>query len=359
MKQEKQNKIDAAHLTASAENFEMNSEADDPTSRPVSMLARSSQPIEHPYWGVIAHDIDGVVHKQSIPIDYAHNDNEVIGYLDSLTATPDGLQATGRLVSFTPEDRAAEVIFKSEKGVPYEASINFAGEPLELENVTEGQTASVNGYELTGPAVIVRKWTCRGVAVAPYGADQGTSTALLSNKPQITAKWSNNPMAEEKKFDHEEGHDGPLEPVDGVCPDGYEVSEDGTACVAVAEAPADEAPAESETEQKADAVEMTADAETVELDEVRRFTEAFGQRGVEMLLAGQTFEEAKADHYELMSQQNAELKTENERLRGRLEQIAKLNGEASDDALDFSPAPEAAKTGRAGLASLIKLPNRN
>ena len=351
--------IPAAHLTAAADNLEMNGTADDPTTRPVSMLARSSQPIEHPYWGVIAHDIEGVVHKESIPIDYAHNDNEVIGVLDNLTSTPDGLQATGRLVSFTPEDRAAEVIYKSEKGVPYEASINFAGEPLELENVNEGESASVNGYELSGPAVIVRKWTCRGVAVAPYGADQGTSTALLSNQPEISANWRNKPMAQKTNFEHEEGHEGPPEPVDGVCPEGYEVSEDGAACVAVAEAPADDAPAESETEQKAEAVEMAAESESVELDELRRFTAAFGQRGVEMLLAGQTFDEAKADHYELISQQNAELKTENDRLRGQLEQVQKLNGEAAGDALDFSPAAAAAKTGRAGLASLIKLPNRN
>jgi len=352
-------KIEAAHLTAAADSFEMNSEAEDPTSRPVSMLARSSQPIEHPFWGVIAHDIDGVVHKQSIPIDYAHNDGEVIGYLDTLTATPDGLQATGRLVSFTPEDRAAEVIYKAEKGVPYEASINFAGEPLELEDVTEGQTALVNGYELTGPAVIVRKWTCRGVAVAPYGADQGTSTALLSNKPQIKAKWSNEHMSEEKKLDHEEGHDGPPAPVDGACPEGWEISEDGTECVAVAEAPAEDAPAESETEQKAEAVEMTAEAETIEVDEIRRFTEAFGARGVDMLLSGQTFDEAKADHYELISHQNAELKAENDRLREQLATVQRMNGEAADDALDFSPAPAPAKNGRAGLANLIKLPNRN
>ena len=74
---------------------------------------------------------------------------------------------------------------------------------------------------------------------------------------------------------------------------------------------------------------------------------------------GQTFDDAKADHYELISQQNAELKTENDRLRGQLQQVQKLNGEAAGDALDFSPAAAAAKTGRAGLASLIKLPNRN
>ena len=350
----KDKKIEAAHLTAAAENLEMAEDIDDPTTRAVSMLARSSQPIEHPYWGIIAHDIEGVEHKHSIPIDYAHNDSEVIGYLDNLTATPDGLQATGRLVSFTPQDRAAEIIFKSGKGVPYEASINFAGEPLELEDIADGETASVNGYELTGPAVIVRRWTCRGVAVAPYGADQGTSTELLSNKPQITAHWSKSKMAEDKKLDHEPDHDGPPEPVDGVCPEGYEISEDGTECVAIPEAPAEE-PAE----QKAAPAEMAAESETVEIEEVRRFSAAFGEKGVEMLLAGQTFDEAKADHYELISSQNAELKAENTRLRSQMAAVQKMNGEPDAAALDFSPAPPPSKNGRAGLADLIKLPKRN
>ena len=144
-------------------------------SRRFRMLARSDKPMEHWYWGNIAHDMDGMQHKDRIAVDYAHNDGEVIGYVDTFAVGKEGLILEGELVSLAAGDRADEVYQKGKAGIPWEASINFAG-PMRVEEVDEDESAEVNGYELAGPAVIVREWHLRGVAICPYGADAMTQT---------------------------------------------------------------------------------------------------------------------------------------------------------------------------------------
>ena len=49
-------------------------------------------------------------------------------------------------------DRATEIIHNRE-GVPYEASINFGGDGIKVEEVPEGFVAQVNGYAFDGPGV--------------------------------------------------------------------------------------------------------------------------------------------------------------------------------------------------------------
>jgi hypothetical protein len=89
--------------------------------------------------------------------------------------------ASGALVPFKDSDRATEIIFKRKEGVPYQASINFGGDGIEIEEVSEGQTAFVNGYELKGKATIIRKFPLRGVALCPYGADENTDASAFSS----------------------------------------------------------------------------------------------------------------------------------------------------------------------------------
>jgi hypothetical protein len=144
---------------------------------PVKLLARTGQPIKHWYWGNVVHDLAGMkLHKDTLPIDYCHEADEVIGYLDKFDTTSGDLVATGALVPFAAEDRAQEVAFKSKNKVPYEASINFNGGPLRLEELEQGTSAAVNGQVVQGPALIIREWTLRGVAICPYGADMNTKT---------------------------------------------------------------------------------------------------------------------------------------------------------------------------------------
>lgn len=153
---------------------------------PVKLLGRTGQPISHWYWGNVVHDMAGMkLHKERLPIDYCHYADEVIGYLDDFDTKSGDLLAAGELVPFKADDRASEVIFKSSEGIPYEASINFGGAPMRLEELQRGTSATVNGHVVQGPAIIIREWTLRGIAICPYGADMNTKTELSADQDEI------------------------------------------------------------------------------------------------------------------------------------------------------------------------------
>jgi hypothetical protein len=146
---------------------------------PVRIRARSGQPIDHWFWGRIVHDMAGFkTARPKLPIDYCHNDAEVLGFLAEFKPSNAGLDVAGELIVFRDGDRASEILHKAAAGVPYQASIYFDPATMVLEEVAAGVKAAVNGYQLAGPATIVRKWELRGVAVCPYGYDAQTETKL-------------------------------------------------------------------------------------------------------------------------------------------------------------------------------------
>jgi hypothetical protein len=168
---------------------------------PVSVLARSAQPIQHWYWGATIHDMAGFKPAApSVPLDYCHDDTEVIGFLDTFDAGKEGLACDGQVVPFGDDDRASEVIFKAGKGVPYQASIYFDDQELVIEEVPAGMSAKVNGYTQPGPATIFRQWKLRGVAVCPYGYDKNTSTRLsngsLAGEVDLPISLTQSPIME-------------------------------------------------------------------------------------------------------------------------------------------------------------------
>ena len=147
----------------------------------VRLLARSGKPIEHWFWGPVVHDLAGMhLHKPRLPIDYVHDSKEIVGYLNHFDISSGDLVASGALVPFKDSDRATEIIHKTREGVPYEASINFGGDGLKIQEIAENETAEVNGFRFDGPGVIVREWPLRGVAICPYGADMNTASTVLA-----------------------------------------------------------------------------------------------------------------------------------------------------------------------------------
>ena len=142
---------------------------------PFRAIARTGDPIKHSFWGNVVHDLSGMQNKPRIPIDFNHNVSDIIGYANRFNTDDGDLEIKGALTPYKDSDRATEVLAKSEMGVPWEASINFAGD-MEVEEIPEGRDVTVNGRELSGPLTVIRKWQLRGVAVTPYGYDSGTST---------------------------------------------------------------------------------------------------------------------------------------------------------------------------------------
>lgn len=171
--------VPAHALTFRGGELEFAEAAADAKTFPFTMRARSSGVINHWYWGRIVHDMKGMqLRKPTCPIDYCHNDSQVIGVGEKFQAGNDGLNVSGQLVALATDasDRAFEVATKAKNKIPYEASIDWRGPGILIEEVGEGVSVEVNGQQFEGPLTVVRKWPLRAVAVCPYGADPGTAT---------------------------------------------------------------------------------------------------------------------------------------------------------------------------------------
>jgi hypothetical protein len=181
-------RIPAGACTLVVGEFELGDNGEGAKSAPVRLVARSGKAIEHWYWGNVVHDLAGMrLHKSRLPIDYVHDSKEIIGYLNRFDTSSGDLVTTGALVPYKDGDRATEILHKMKAGVPYEASINFGGDGIKVEEVFAGQTVEVNGAQFVGPGVIVREFPLRGVAICPYGADANTSSNALSESKTYTA----------------------------------------------------------------------------------------------------------------------------------------------------------------------------
>ena len=302
-------------LTLNVGTFEFNSDDDGESQvHHISLLARSKEPINHWYWGRIVHDNDGVMHKDSIALDYDHDTSEIIGFADSIGSENGDLMVRGQLTPFNDDDRASEILFKSKKGVPYEASINFAGD-VELEEVRDGESATVNGYEFNGPGVIVRKWHLRGLAVCPYGADSNTQSNF-SNSNQVEVN-----VTTKKSKPEELAQD--VEPV---------VAEEIT----------------SDTEP---ATELSNETPVPTFDpraECKKFVDAFGNKGGVWFAEGLSFDEASQKCIEELRAENSKLKQEKKHI---------VDSEPAGLSANDDENSENGK--RSGFASRITVPSRN
>jgi hypothetical protein len=162
------------------------SSPDKPGEKPVRLLARSNQVLDHWYWGLIVHDFAGMkLAKPVIQIDWCHDHEQAIGVAASTEVSADGLAVSGKLISTRPNDLAADLIAKAAAGIPYEASIDFNG-PMLIETVPAGATAEANGQTFTGPLSIVREWQLRSVAICPFGYDTQTRAEFSQDDAPTT-----------------------------------------------------------------------------------------------------------------------------------------------------------------------------
>jgi len=172
-------------MVAPNQKFSMEDTGDG--KRQVRLLAFTGDPVKHWWWGDCIFDRSGcVIENERIPIDYNHDWEDSIGYLDRFSGEKE-LVCEGFLIPYDkPDDRATEVIYKAERGQPYQCSV-MVGEYIEIEEVPKDYTAQVNGMTVAGPITIYRKYTIAGVAICPYGTDPQTSTTLFNkgqNMPQ-------------------------------------------------------------------------------------------------------------------------------------------------------------------------------
>ncbi|HZZ28477.1 MAG TPA: hypothetical protein VFE46_10790 [Pirellulales bacterium] len=354
-----QRKVPAKACRFSAD-VSLGSNGENAKTAPVTLLARTAEPVDS-YFGPVVHDLSGITpSKPRIPLDYCHDDEQVIGYANKFEIQGGDFVAAGALVPYSsdPTDKATEVIYKYGVGVPYGASV-FFDEPV-LEQVGEGGTAKANGRDYPGPVTIIRTCRLRGIAICPYGRDGGAETAMgFKEGDEVVATI----LTEEMKGTN------------------MEASSEAKSAEASAEAKT-EAPKEPEMKQaevaktveaKTDEVAKTVESKVEEVPDAAatsvetkktgpEFVAAFGDKGGVWFALGKTFEEAQTLCI-------GELRTECGQLSAKVQELTiQVTSTRGDTPVSFSAEAEPVKSelnetaarnlgGLAKFAATIKIPN--
>lgn len=120
-------------------------------------------------------DLSGLSYKSSVPVLLEHSPLKMAGVC-SLSVTDDGLIAEGSLLS---NEFGTQIAEAADQGFPWEMSVYAQADAH--EEVGAGTVLSVNGNEVTGPAVILRRCTIREVSFTAVGVDSETEAVVLSD----------------------------------------------------------------------------------------------------------------------------------------------------------------------------------
>ena len=135
--------------------------------------------------------------KDRVPLDYNHNEEEVIGYVENFQCSADAITADGVVLIGDESSDAAKTFAQNiDGGVPFEASAFLDLSEAESVELEDGVT------EWSGALI-------RGVAICPYGTDRKTTVSLKMGETNfvVRLKNSNNEgeeMDEEKKVSIED-----------------------------------------------------------------------------------------------------------------------------------------------------------
>lgn len=182
----------ALRLNAGAESITFGAtKAKPPALKQFSMLAYTGGSMMLP--GFESHpsvvDLAGVtIAAGNLPVLLDHRGQLRVGHTTSVVNDGKQITATGIVSGTSPAAR--EVVQTSVNEFPWQASIG--GEILETEFLHDGQTATVNGQAVQGPAYIHRKTILREISFVPLGADRGTAAkiaAALGGSAMTFEQW--------------------------------------------------------------------------------------------------------------------------------------------------------------------------
>ena len=293
------NQIPANAFVFDACELKFGDNGENAKTAPIRLKARSGKPIDHWYWGKVVHDFAGMKVKNRIPVDYVHNDFEIVGYINHFNIEDGDLMLSGALVPFKDSDRATEIVYKMKNGVPYESSINFAGEGIKVQEIGEGEIAEVNGYQFEGPGVIIREWPLRGVAICPYGADSNTEASAFGAGNKSYAAELVKPEAGKEETEMSEKDKEVKQPVAELA----EVEK-----IEVENEAVEQETVETEVEAEK-AVEAPEEVEQMSVEEFKKCKDEFGAEiAAEVFASGGNYSDALKLAYESTKKEVAELK---------------------------------------------------
>lgn len=142
-------------------------------------IAYSGLPVnDHPYWGQVVFDLASTKAEQRIPVLRDHDPDKIVGHTEAV-AIGSNISVEG---VFDETAFSGEVAKLSDAGFPWQMSVNI--KPGSIEEVRPGEKFSMNGHEVTGPAVVFRNSNIREVSFVPVGADANTNAIALSHFSQ-------------------------------------------------------------------------------------------------------------------------------------------------------------------------------
>lgn len=137
-------------------------------------VANSGKPFGYGGYPTVV-DLADLSHKASVPVLLEHSPLKMAGVC-SLSVTAEGLIAEGSLLS---NEFGTQIAEAADQGFPWEMSVYAQAESY--EELAAGAVLSVNGNEVTGPAVILRRCTIREVSFTAVGVDSETEAVVLSD----------------------------------------------------------------------------------------------------------------------------------------------------------------------------------
>lgn len=130
------------------------------------------------WFGKLIIDVAGLqIGSQKKPILRQHDPNQIAGFSEVITK--DGaVTISGTLSSRT--DAGREVAELADEGFPWQASVGIAIQ--QFKQLSEQESMSVNGQDITGPAMVITKSQLKESSFVPLGADGATSGVVLSDE---------------------------------------------------------------------------------------------------------------------------------------------------------------------------------
>lgn len=133
--------------------------------------------VEGFYYPVVV-DLEGVrVPAQERPIFRQHDPQKIVGHTNQVRVDESGIWAKGVMSGVGPD--TTEIVGLAKNDFPWQASIGAS--TVRLETVEPGQTAEVNGREVTGPCYISRETVLGEISFVPLGADGETSATVQAS----------------------------------------------------------------------------------------------------------------------------------------------------------------------------------
>jgi len=144
----------------------------------IEMLAYTGGVMAVSYYGDVVIDLAGMeIPSGAIPLFRDHDPERIIGHG---TATIKDGQLIVAGIASVDNDLSREFIQSSETGFPWQASLGANPVVGGIDELEKGDTIKVNGQEVAGPAMIIRKSKLKEVSAVPLGADSNTVSKVAA-----------------------------------------------------------------------------------------------------------------------------------------------------------------------------------